>query len=100
MLNTEITYAIANSSSLRLRTEALVQQKLATVDVTNVERELCSALPSQGLMWSIAANATVLNAVVGALEAHDGNVEATLSAVVPDGDLEYIVLQQVTCLLQ
>lgn len=99
MKDTEIRHAIATSGGLRLRVESVIRHKLMTASVTPTERELCAGLPTAGLMWAIASNATVGGGVateIGNQSVPD--VEAAISTVVPDGDLEYIVLQEVTCL--
>jgi hypothetical protein len=97
--DTEIRHAIATSGSLRQRVDSIIHHKLATASLTPTERDVCAYLPNAGLMWAIASNGTVLTAVSGQLTTQgNDDVEAAISTVVPDGDLEYIVLQEVSFL--
>lgn len=99
--DTQLRHQMASSYNLRIRAESVVKHKLATATITPTEREMLNMQPSGHLLWAIASNPTVLTNAKTYLEDElnvDKTLDDALDATVPDGDLEYIILQELTCL--
>ncbi len=98
MHDTQIIHAIAHDGYLRDRIDSIVRRRSTTATVSPVERLMLATVPLEAIAWEVACNPTVFTTVTGALDAEDPQVSAAV-AEVDDGDLEYVVCQQITCLV-
>jgi hypothetical protein len=91
-VNTSILMSeIHGNLRLQSRVEAIVE-----ADRWNhAQDQIGKPIPMDDVMWAVASNPSILATVQATLEAADpedrGNVERAV-AVIPDSDLEYVVL--------
>lgn len=90
-----IAHAIATDPDLRNRLAGLLRTK--STNCTPAETALLDGLPTDLLPDAVAGNPAVLTQVKTAMTGGAASVSAALDTV-PDSDIEYIVLQQLTFL--
>lgn len=86
MDSTELTYAIFEDWGLRHRIEALVRSHWWN-DSAAIPN---AVIPVDDLAWAAASNVSIRNTVSGA--GGVGDLVSDAVKAIPDGDLEYVVL--------
>lgn len=99
---TQIRYAIAKDVTLRLRVEAMLQQKMLSAGVSATERHLLTredGLPLDEVLWVVASNPSVATSVTTQIDTLGiENITDAIDAGIPDADLEYIILTELSFL--
>lgn len=101
MHDSQLVPLIARDTALHSRIEALIRKRLAEKQATRSEAELLRTPPIDTIAWQVTGNGSMLPAVRAKLDAQpDGevNVAKAIADGITDGDLTWLIEQEITCL--
>lgn len=101
MQDSQLVAVIGRDTNLRTRIEALIRKRIAEHPVSRSEAELLRNPPVDVISWQVTGNGSMFPAIKAALEAQpdgEANVANAISTGVTDGDLTWLIQQELTCL--
>lgn len=100
MLDSRLAWTITQDIALRERIQALIWKLAIENGVTTAESEMLRTPPIEHLLRAVAGNAQMFGAIKTALEGQDNDtsVPAAIETGLTDGDLTWLLTQEITCL--
>lgn len=101
MLDSQLAWAVTRDPALRDRIEALIRKTAVENGVTASEAEMLRTPPIEQVLWAVAGNGSMFSALkdrIASQPADEPNVGAAIAEGVSDGDLTWLIAQEITCL--
>lgn len=101
MLDSQLAWAVTRDPALRDRIEALIRKTAVENGVTAAEAEMLRQPPIEQLLWAVAGNGSMFAAVkqkISDQAADEPRVSDAVADGLSDGDLTWLIAQEITCL--